>query len=285
CRFCDDAPCVAACPREGLMQSKENGIIIVDEDKCDGCGWCIEACPYGAIALHPDKQVPMVCDLCGGDPKCVEFCPEEALELVTEGDINKTWKTAVKDIFLDAKKLTDFIEGREKSEIFQEADKKAERLSEKLDMLRKKEAKIRSNSIKGKISLEDYVEKILNKNKIRYESMRKFLGRNDNWVEADFMVPSHFHPKVVIQIKDSNSTRKKETDVLEDILKITQGKDSDTKFYIVTEEIGWFRRISDLKSIIELQEKGDISEVYTRKNLTDLEGEMEKSLTVSDYGY
>jgi len=81
CRLCEDAPCVIACPRKALEQSKENGVIMIDDDKCDGCGWCIEACDFGAITLMPDKKTVVICDLCEGDPKCVKWCPEEALEL------------------------------------------------------------------------------------------------------------------------------------------------------------------------------------------------------------
>jgi len=81
CRLCEDAPCVIACPRKALEQSKENGVIIVDKDKCNGCGWCIEACDFGAISLDPDTKTVVICDLCDGDPKCVKWCPEKALEL------------------------------------------------------------------------------------------------------------------------------------------------------------------------------------------------------------
>jgi len=79
CRVCKDAPCVAACPRDALSQSTENGTITVDEDKCDGCGWCIETCEYGAITLHRDTRKPIICDTCSGDPQCIQWCPESAL--------------------------------------------------------------------------------------------------------------------------------------------------------------------------------------------------------------
>jgi len=81
CRACKDAPCVAACPEDALAQSTVTGVVTVDEDKCNGCGWCIEACDYGAITLHPNKQKVIVCDLCKGEPECVQFCPEGALSL------------------------------------------------------------------------------------------------------------------------------------------------------------------------------------------------------------
>ncbi len=103
CRLCEEAPCVAACPRDALSQSKETGVIIVDEDKCNGCGWCIEACDYGAIMIHPDKRVVFVCDLCNGNPKCVEWCPEEALDFVTADVLaQKARISAVKKLFQEA---------------------------------------------------------------------------------------------------------------------------------------------------------------------------------------
>ena len=107
CRLCEDAPCVAACPRDALEQSEETGLILVDEDKCDGCGWCIEACDYGAITLHPETRVVVVCDLCQDKPQplCVEWCPEEALELTTVDLLaQKARRAIVKKLFQEAMK-------------------------------------------------------------------------------------------------------------------------------------------------------------------------------------
>ncbi|MEM2098357.1 MAG: thiamine pyrophosphate-dependent enzyme [Candidatus Bathyarchaeia archaeon] len=81
CRTCKAAPCVTACPKNALKQSIEIGVITVDTEKCDGCGWCLEACEYGAITLHRDTQKAIVCDTCQGNPKCVQWCPEGALSL------------------------------------------------------------------------------------------------------------------------------------------------------------------------------------------------------------
>ncbi|MGA2524777.1 MAG: 4Fe-4S dicluster domain-containing protein, partial [Candidatus Bathyarchaeia archaeon] len=47
CRLCEEPACVAACPRNALSQSEDTGNIVLDKDKCNGCGWCIEACDYG----------------------------------------------------------------------------------------------------------------------------------------------------------------------------------------------------------------------------------------------
>ena len=88
CRMCEDAPCVPACPRKALTQSPENGVILIDDNLCDGCGWCVKACEFGAIALDP-KPTVHICDLCSEreeGPACIEWCPEQALEL-TSADI------------------------------------------------------------------------------------------------------------------------------------------------------------------------------------------------------
>jgi TPP-dependent indolepyruvate ferredoxin oxidoreductase alpha subunit len=82
CKACVNAPCVAACPEDALTQSLQTGVVTVDQSKCKGCDWCIEACKYGALTLHPQTKKPQICDTCGGEPKCVTACPESALSFV-----------------------------------------------------------------------------------------------------------------------------------------------------------------------------------------------------------
>ncbi len=86
CRLCEDAPCILACPRDALTRSEVNGTMLVNTDKCDGCGWCVEACDFGAIILSPESKHAEICDLCPDvqdGPPCVSFCPKEALSLAT----------------------------------------------------------------------------------------------------------------------------------------------------------------------------------------------------------
>lgn len=82
CRFCEDAPCVAACPRKALSQNVETGVIMVNEDMCDGCGWCMVACDFGGITIHPTKKAAIVCDLCDGELQCVKYCVNETLDFL-----------------------------------------------------------------------------------------------------------------------------------------------------------------------------------------------------------
>ena len=78
CHACTDPSCVTSCPLECLSQD-ETGMITVDEDTCNSCGECVEACPYGAIHLHPVTETAMTCDRCDGKFLCVNYCPEDVL--------------------------------------------------------------------------------------------------------------------------------------------------------------------------------------------------------------
>jgi hypothetical protein len=138
----------------------------------------------------------------------------------------------------------------------------------------------RGRAIKGQKrgrSLEDEVEELLKETRITYESRKNFMSKKGLEAKADFSIPSHLHPQIVIETKGYEATGSKLTDVLGDILKIVQAKDPDTRFYLVTNGVGWFRRISDLKHIIKLQNKGDIDMVYTRKTLSNLGEELKRS--------
>jgi len=86
CHFCEEPPCVAACPN-GALSADENGVLSVADDACTACGVCVEACEFGVLVLHPDSERPVACDLCGGEPQCIKFCPERALKLATFEEI------------------------------------------------------------------------------------------------------------------------------------------------------------------------------------------------------
>ena len=96
CVQCTDTPCVNVCPQKALSRSEKTGVIVVDADKCNGCGWCIGACPFGAIAFNPETKTAMICDLCGGDPECVKYCPFDAL---TFSSLEEATHGKRKDIF------------------------------------------------------------------------------------------------------------------------------------------------------------------------------------------
>jgi formate dehydrogenase gamma subunit len=83
CNHCLEATCLDACPT-GATFRDEQGRIRVDQNTCIGCGYCVEACPYGARMVRGDLKIAEKCDLCaqrvdtGLEPACVTTCPAGA---------------------------------------------------------------------------------------------------------------------------------------------------------------------------------------------------------------
>ena len=74
CTACAHAPCVRVCPT-GACRPATSGVgVRVDEEKCIGCRECLTACPFGAVAIHPQRRKVFICDMCDGDPPCVANC-------------------------------------------------------------------------------------------------------------------------------------------------------------------------------------------------------------------
>ncbi len=84
CRKCESPECIRACPREAISADGD-GSMRIEKEKCNGCGWCVEACDFGALRLDRESKFAYTCDFCDGfeQPKCVEVCPFEALEFTT----------------------------------------------------------------------------------------------------------------------------------------------------------------------------------------------------------
>ena len=90
CMHCDDAACVTVCPTGASYKREEDGIVLVDQDKCMGCNYCAWACPYGARELDREDGVMKKCTLCVDriydqnlpederKPACVMTCPAHA---------------------------------------------------------------------------------------------------------------------------------------------------------------------------------------------------------------
>lgn len=80
CMHCENPPCVEACPTEGATYKREDGIVVVDKEKCIGCKYCMMACPYGVRDWNKASKTVEKCTLCGhltanGElPACVKSC-------------------------------------------------------------------------------------------------------------------------------------------------------------------------------------------------------------------
>jgi sulfite dehydrogenase (quinone) subunit SoeB len=90
CMHCEEAHCVTVCPTGASYKRAEDGIVLVDPNRCMGCNYCAWACPYGARELDEDKGVMRKCTLCVDriydqqlpeeerQPACVLACPTHA---------------------------------------------------------------------------------------------------------------------------------------------------------------------------------------------------------------
>jgi carbon-monoxide dehydrogenase iron sulfur subunit len=86
CQQCEPAPCVEACPSEALFRKASNAPLTVDQEKCSGCGNCVDACPAGCIFLSKQINQIVCCDLCGGQPQCVPLCHSSCLTVRNSGE-------------------------------------------------------------------------------------------------------------------------------------------------------------------------------------------------------
>ena len=90
CMHCGKPACLDACPLEAIYK-RQDGIVLIDKEKCSGCQECIPACPYGALTYDPERDVIQKCTLCqhridqGLEPFCVVCCEDESISF---GDLN-----------------------------------------------------------------------------------------------------------------------------------------------------------------------------------------------------
>jgi tetrathionate reductase subunit B len=95
CQHCEDAPCMPACPVEGGIYRRDDGLVVIDPKKCTGCMNCIDACPYDAIYFNKDLTLAQKCTGCAHlvdrevvfAPRCVDVCPTDALKFGEESEL------------------------------------------------------------------------------------------------------------------------------------------------------------------------------------------------------
>jgi formate dehydrogenase iron-sulfur subunit len=85
CKHCTHAGCLDVCPTGALFRT-EFGTVVVQQDICNGCGYCVSGCPYGVIDRHPEDGRAMKCTLCydrlkgGLEPACAKACPTDSIQ-------------------------------------------------------------------------------------------------------------------------------------------------------------------------------------------------------------
>jgi formate dehydrogenase iron-sulfur subunit len=85
CKHCTDAACLEVCPTGALFRT-EFGTVVVQQDVCNGCGYCIPACPFGVLDRREDDGRVWKCTLCYDrlkddmEPACAKACPTNSIQ-------------------------------------------------------------------------------------------------------------------------------------------------------------------------------------------------------------
>ncbi|QEC48292.1 4Fe-4S dicluster domain-containing protein [Baekduia soli] len=85
CKHCTHAACLDVCPTGALFRT-EFGTVVVQDDVCNGCGYCVPACPYGVVAIRESDGGAHKCTLCydrlevGQEPACAKACPTDSIQ-------------------------------------------------------------------------------------------------------------------------------------------------------------------------------------------------------------
>ena len=94
CMHCGEPACVAVCPAGAISKRAQDGIVVVDQDKCIGCHYCFFACPFG-VPQYGSSGTMQKCNYCldrtenGQAPACVNSCPAQAIKAGTMDELAK----------------------------------------------------------------------------------------------------------------------------------------------------------------------------------------------------
>jgi formate dehydrogenase iron-sulfur subunit len=100
CKHCTHAACLDVCPT-GALTRTEFGTVVVQEDVCNGCGYCVPACPYGVIDKREDDGRVFKCTMCydrlgvGQEPACAKSCPTDSIQF---GDLDELRERAARRV-------------------------------------------------------------------------------------------------------------------------------------------------------------------------------------------
>ena len=103
CKHCHNPPCLEACPTGALFKT-EFDTVVVQQDVCNGCGYCVPACPFGVVDVSLIDGKAHKCTLCydrlkgGLEPACAKSCPTNSIQFGEVSDLVRRAKKRVKEL-------------------------------------------------------------------------------------------------------------------------------------------------------------------------------------------
>jgi formate dehydrogenase iron-sulfur subunit len=103
CKHCTESACLDVCPTGALFRT-EFGTVVVQDDVCNGCGYCVPACPFGVIARREQDHQAHKCTLCydrlsvGMEPACAKACPTDSIQFGPLDELRDRAQQRVSDL-------------------------------------------------------------------------------------------------------------------------------------------------------------------------------------------
>jgi formate dehydrogenase iron-sulfur subunit len=103
CKHCTQAGCLEACPT-GAIYRTEFGTVNIDQDTCNGCRYCISACPFGVVTFNDDTGTATKCTFCndrlhnGLGPACAKACPTESITFGYRDELEEKAKARIETL-------------------------------------------------------------------------------------------------------------------------------------------------------------------------------------------
>ncbi len=103
CKHCTAAPCQEACPTGALIYN-EFGDVYVQQDVCNGCGYCVVACPFGVLGRSAEDGTAHKCTLCydrqkdGLEPACAKSCPTDSIQFGPISELQARAEQRLRDL-------------------------------------------------------------------------------------------------------------------------------------------------------------------------------------------